>query len=857
MSGGTVLFQHADDFHDACQFRCIGCPGQSSPNHAKEAVREHMSLLLNEVLRMRKFLPDATAPASPAKLYGLTTFNSERLPGPFSGPTPSASSTALVDAAAQQDKVSASAALAAGLRRRHSTLPPLLPPQGEPSEHDELLRLLEDAPPTALIVAPQAQPSHPALAAQQAPAVPDVQMAPAIPTAPAASEVSAAQLLSLGGADGRPLSPPESLAPSSPPSPQAVDFEPDEPVGQPLAIPPEVARFPSVFVMESTSTDTARDAAVRASAATVVANAGTVAAVGPTVPATAASMLAGKTLTLPGAALAAALKLDKEDADPLDLLAPSAVDMPPFAWSENPPQQLALSPAVRQDVGASEIEEINRRLNRVTSALQAEQLTNTEAAAEFSAMIEVLPVGKLRCSALLNRAHCQVHLGRLEAALEDTNAILQGEQSSNFDATKWHKVWLIRGTIHRKLAQNAGGDQTLYAKARADYARVLEIQPEHADSMAKARRALEQLDVLQRGASVVGGCRRSVGGASVAASAETAAVLDAGAALPASPRRAGPNSALPASPRRLNAVSTSSNDHKDMLTSEGGDASEPGSKRRRIEAANGTSVGSGAVDAALARRSLAALGRDSVVAGIALYGDGAVRERTTHSVARANERSPAVDEPTPPRSPPRGALAGNPVPRRCFEIRIPQQLGDGRRQVETVTLEASRLVGADGQVGDCSCWLRGSCKHVAAALCAISKQEASAATEGGVGLLLAATSDAVAAGAAEKILRSFTKDQLELAERRLEKRTIEELKGLLRLNNQLLSGTKGELLRRLVDCAVNGALPPCSNCGGHLHPEAGVRFRCRKTNRDREPCGYEVSNDEVERLPFKGADQLL
>merc|ERR1712066_800076 len=89
-------------------------------------------------------------------------------------------------------------------------------------------------------------------------------------------------------------------------------------------------------------------------------------------------------------------------------------------------------------------------------------------------------------------------------------------------------------------------------------------------------------------------------------------------------------------------------------------------------------------------------------------------------------------------------------------------------------------------------------------------------------------------------------------ERKLERRTMEELKHSLRLNNQLLSGTKAELLRRVVDGVLHGALPLCPRCNGHLHPECDSRFRCRKLNRDREPYGYEVGRDEVVRKPYKG-----
>jgi len=97
-------------------------------------------------------------------------------------------------------------------------------------------------------------------------------------------------------------------------------------------------------------------------------------------------------------------------------------------------------------------------------------------------------------------------------------------------------------------------------------------------------------------------------------------------------------------------------------------------------------------------------------------------------------------------------------------------------------------------------------------------------------------------------------------ERQLRRKTNDELKNYLRLNNQLLSGAKAELARRVADGAIFGALPQCPRCGGHLHPDGDYDLepvvRCRKLNREREPCGYEASWQELEPRPFIGAEQL-
>merc|ERR1712085_141008 len=98
-------------------------------------------------------------------------------------------------------------------------------------------------------------------------------------------------------------------------------------------------------------------------------------------------------------------------------------------------------------------------------------------------------------------------------------------------------------------------------------------------------------------------------------------------------------------------------------------------------------------------------------------------------------------------------------------------------------------------------------------------------------------------------------------ERRLEKKTMDELKKCLKLNNQLLHGSKVDLIRRVADCVVFGAVPQCPQCNGHLHMEGpggtpSTIFRCKKTNREREPCGYEVVAHAMARRPFLGAEQF-
>jgi len=477
--------------------------------------------------------------------------------------------------------------------------------------------------------------------------------------------------------------------------------------------------------------------------------------------------------------------------------------------------------------------EAQRSLNAVTSALQSGRLSNAEAAARFTEMIPSLPEGKLRCSALLNRAHCAVALGEHTSALGDIDAIL-ATRAADFDPSSWHKVWMSRGAIHRKLAQQSG-DPSHYTKARADYEHVLGILPEHAEYVAKARRCLDQLDPLQQRSSP-GKRRSSTSGPGVGA--DTFVTGAPGGARSGSSSQDSDGVKRP----RLRLRQKS---HELLVEARGADA-------------HATEAVCGAIDANFAQRSLAELGRDCAAAGRALFSEGAVQERRGDGATDAAAAPPRLargDASSPPQS----------SCRRIFEIKSP--LGG---PAEVVVLDAAGGAGASAgiggsgfvagggprnRVGACTCRLRGDCKHVAAALCAVARQ---AIAPEGMALGAPTCGDGGGAGGAQVVfLPAMPWRELEQIERRLEKRTVDELKHLLRLNCQLVGGTKAELLRRVSDGIANGALPPCPRCGGHLHPEAGGRFSCHKLNRDRESCGYEARGDEIERKPFKGADQLV
>ena len=56
--------------------------------------------------------------------------------------------------------------------------------------------------------------------------------------------------------------------------------------------------------------------------------------------------------------------------------------------------------------------------------------------------------------------------------------------------------------------------------------------------------------------------------------------------------------------------------------------------------------------------------------------------------------------------------------------------------------------------------------------------------------------------------------------------SIEQLKSRLRANDQLVSGTKGDLVKRIKDCVANGGLPRCPQCNGGRMKASGGGFQC-------------------------------
>eukprot|EP00930_Biecheleria_cincta_P070120 TRINITY_DN57772_c0_g1_i1.p1 TRINITY_DN57772_c0_g1~~TRINITY_DN57772_c0_g1_i1.p1 ORF type:complete len:857 (-),score=126.39 TRINITY_DN57772_c0_g1_i1:478-3048(-) len=508
-------------------------------------------------------------------------------------------------------------------------------------------------------------------------------------------------------------------------------------------------------------------------------------------------------------------------------------------------------------------------LNATTADLQQNRVSHSDAAAIFTQLIQTLPSrSRLRCGALLNRAHCYVGIGKLDAALDDISEIIgQGDSESTvLDVNRWHKVWMSRGGILRKLAQ-ASGDPVLYAKARADYEHVLSIEPPHEEYTNKARRCLQQLDASRFHPASSRPQRTPEILPQVATSRHHPGTppdkrrrLDGSPSRSASPRAVVDRSPSPARPP--NTVSTSPS---------------------RASTQQPSVSPSRALHRSAVQRALEAFGDDCFSAGRALLMEGAVIAREPAGTPETAGASSATGLASGSVTTPMGPTSAD-GSRRVYEVRTP----GGPSETVTLHMGTAAAGGSTGSskhlavpeprafassfIGECSCRLRSHCKHVAAALCALATKDdreespTFANTERAsqtAGRDACEGSNLIAVGAGSGVpFDAAAYRRCDLLVRHLERKTNEELKTYLRLNNQLLSGTKPELAQRVAEGAVFGALPPCPRCGGHMHPEdpaqaPGTRYFCKRQNKDREPCRYEVEGHELDRKPFLGCGQLL
>jgi len=83
---------------------------------------------------------------------------------------------------------------------------------------------------------------------------------------------------------------------------------------------------------------------------------------------------------------------------------------------------------------------------------------------------------------------------------------------------------------------------------------------------------------------------------------------------------------------------------------------------------------------------------------------------------------------------------------------------------------------------------------------------------------------------------------------------IGDLKGLLRANDQVVTGSRDELVSRIRDCVKNGCLPRCPKCFGGRLRQRGNGYYCPGSYEDDKfvPCSYKAR--DCARVPWKNAD---
>jgi len=93
----------------------------------------------------------------------------------------------------------------------------------------------------------------------------------------------------------------------------------------------------------------------------------------------------------------------------------------------------------------------------------------------------------------------------------------------------------------------------------------------------------------------------------------------------------------------------------------------------------------------------------------------------------------------------------------------------------------------------------------------------------------------------------------EIQRNELEALSVPDLKERLKLNEQILSGNKKELIDRIAECAVNGGLPKCPKCGGGRLKTNKSGYTCPGYYDDDEfkTCDYTAKS--VTRTPWKMA----
>jgi hypothetical protein len=93
------------------------------------------------------------------------------------------------------------------------------------------------------------------------------------------------------------------------------------------------------------------------------------------------------------------------------------------------------------------------------------------------------------------------------------------------------------------------------------------------------------------------------------------------------------------------------------------------------------------------------------------------------------------------------------------------------------------------------------------------------------------------------------------AEEELEGMTTDQLKALLKLNDQVLSGSKGELVQRAAHQVVMGAVPRCPLCsGGKLRYDIKTgQYQCPGFQDDDKYVACSFTTQAIDRVPWRTA----
>jgi hypothetical protein len=87
----------------------------------------------------------------------------------------------------------------------------------------------------------------------------------------------------------------------------------------------------------------------------------------------------------------------------------------------------------------------------------------------------------------------------------------------------------------------------------------------------------------------------------------------------------------------------------------------------------------------------------------------------------------------------------------------------------------------------------------------------------------------------------------------LKDKTMPALRLLLRKNDQITTGTKGQLIKRILDCVEHGNLPRCPACGRSRLQKTATGYRCPGGYDDDEYvfCGFVATRGEIKREPWQ------